>query len=575
MTDTSRKIEDYINIQTNQPPEQLIQDYKTEIAIWSSQLKDLQERIFETHFNSSAKDVQEVMAARRFLSQYVEQRIEEISQMEKDIQLKYLQVLPPFHSKGGVIGLLGHFFELQANKEAQKISFKTKTVAEKELSILLDMYKTKRTIETIQVLEKALRSSDSFPSIFTREQQFETIKSLKNVFKVLFQMCIQPQFQQELYSGISKKHLSDAEVLRRQEQNIALVYPHVVKKYDYRIQYFLVYFKEGLKAKIRGEVKEFRYNYLNFEIMKQEFLVDWLDKNLKDNPAKYKVYEKYVVDGNNMAEYVQKHPDKERELMLRLPIEVFNDIAEEVSLAVAKDLKTGINVESENHGEFAETLKTFSRAKEAAKLSIEKLKLFVSGKSSPEPEVETTSTDSEAASDVSNIEDMETEDEPIITLLKKNEVDYPYFQREVTKYPQQLALLRVKMGPEFKAFNNKVIKKLSKTSESAMIRRRTPKHEWVMPFHIDSYKNGKEHTELLIIGAEVKAKQLGMGYSGNVDQQYQFTSYFIYAAKETAIDFGKTTDTRKVRNEELPQWDFSNPNVQERVLQLLKLIVSN
>ena len=45
-----------------------------------------------------------------------------------------------------------------------------------------------------------------------------------------------------------------------------------------------------MRAKIQGKVKEFPFNFLDFELIKQEFLLNWVHQKLKNVPEKEKVY---------------------------------------------------------------------------------------------------------------------------------------------------------------------------------------------------------------------------------------------------------------------------------------------
>ena len=65
-------------------------------------------------------------------------------------------------------------------------------------------------------------------------------------------------------------------MLRRREGDITFLYPHVREKYDYRRLLFMIYFMDGMKAKIDGAAQSFQYDFSKFQMLKREFMIDWL-----------------------------------------------------------------------------------------------------------------------------------------------------------------------------------------------------------------------------------------------------------------------------------------------------------
>src|SRR3989339_237426 len=99
---TGKNIVDLIIIPQPKSAAELMADYRQKVAIWNSKLKALQDHYFENNYDSAADDVQEVAAMRRFLAQFLKQRLDWIEQKGDDEKLKrrYLQVIPPFYQKG-------------------------------------------------------------------------------------------------------------------------------------------------------------------------------------------------------------------------------------------------------------------------------------------------------------------------------------------------------------------------------------------------------------------------------------------------------------------------------------------
>ena len=156
-----------------------------------------------------------------------------------------------------------------------------------------------------------------------------------------------------------------------------------------------------------------------------------------------------------------------------------------------------------------------------------------------------------------------------MTLLKKNQVPHPYFMNSVAGYQTQLSALRVKMGSGFRDFAGYVSKLLEDTPEMTSIRRRTPKHEWVMPYRLRRIVPDETLEYLLILGAEVKAKQMGMSY-GSAKQNYAFTPYFVFATDDRNGGFGNSVSERRVANHTLNEYSCQNPAVIAKVLELIE-----
>jgi len=164
-----------------------------------------------------------------------------------------------------------------------------------------------------------------------------------------------------------------------------------------------------------------------------------------------------------------------------------------------------------------------------------------------------------------------------IIAIKKKQIDFPYFVKVVAEYKPKLALLRVKLGQEnYALYNGRINKYFNSLSESAFIQRRTPKYEMVLPYHIEEKRGEETINHLMILGAEVKAKPLGMGYSSKVGSgNKSYTAFFVYGCEQEVPDYGTPTDTRKGRGIDFIEYAFANPEVQKKALELFQLIIEN
>lgn len=571
MAKEGKKVVDLIYIEKQKSESTVIKEYNFSLDHWKNTLKRLQEHYFEQHFNSTSPDVLEILAMRKFIGAFVQSRVNWIVSEVKDQSLrrKYLNVIPPFQLKGGMKTILLHFFQMEESEDKKSILYKAKNDIEKEICILWDIYKLRKTIDSIETIKKSLNSDNAFESVFSVAHRKECLESLKTVFQLMFQMTIQKDHQRTLYSDLSPELMQPENVLERQEQDRSYVYPHVIRKYDYRNHFFYVYYSPGMKAKIAGDVKKFHYNYLDFEVIKQEFLINWLNTRLGGNENKRQIYKNYAIGDRRVDQIIDENPEKEIEILKQLPLAVFNDITAQVNDAVNEELKTKVDPQSENHGEFSKVAKEFGKAQSVAKSGIKKLKSILKSKKDEREEIANEPEEAPPPP-----KPKEIIPEFAVFKVQKNQIDYPYFQKESSVYKAKMSLLRVKMGPKYTSFNKGLGEFFSKISDSALIRRRTPKHEVIFPHVIKETKGEKVINHLLILGAEVKAKQLSMAYSTGGESTHSFTCFFLYGSDVDMPEMGETTDSRNARGIQFQIYDFANPAVQEKALRCYELVMA-
>lgn len=279
-----KKVVDLIYVEPEKPDDIHIRELNAKIDFWGKNLKSMQEAYFEKNFDAGSPDVLEVMMMRKFLNKFLQTRLKWISERkDPELRRKYLKVLPPFTQKGGIKSLLVHFFQLKETEDKKNLEYQAKNNVEKEIRILWDIYKLRKTVDSINTMLRAAKSDDPFKSIYSVEKRIKCLADLKTGFNLLFQMCIQKQYQKELYSSLEAKHITPEAILERYQNNVNYVYPHVIDKFNYRNHFFYMYFFPGMKAKIGGEAKTFHFNYLDFELIKQDFLIDWMNRKLKGN----------------------------------------------------------------------------------------------------------------------------------------------------------------------------------------------------------------------------------------------------------------------------------------------------
>ena len=166
----AKRIVDLIYVQPVQDEETLFSHIFAEIDHWGNTLKALQEEYFERHLDPGSQDIMEIMSMRKFLKKFLYRRTMWIKKEVEDSSLRreYLKVLPPFHQKGGIKSLLQHFFQVEESQDKKGLVYKKQNSEDRELRILWDIYKLRKTIESIGTIERSLKKSPRSPRSFPK-----------------------------------------------------------------------------------------------------------------------------------------------------------------------------------------------------------------------------------------------------------------------------------------------------------------------------------------------------------------------------------------------------------------------
>ena len=565
-----RSITSLIKTETIADMDQYLKSCHQEIEQWKEYWKNKQEEYFEQNFDTNSPSVMEANEIRRFFNQYLQRKLDIIEGYEEELKLQALRFILPFNSENGIKDFLLHFFQLELNEEG-KLEYVERNPFEREVHILYDIYKIKKTMECIDVMRRTLENKEKeFKSRFSIQDKQVILEELREVLKVLFKFTIKPDCQKKLFQSISIDLISGESILERRAKNFFYCYPHVIEKYDYRNLFFLIYFRDGLSAKVGGEQKMFHYNYMNFEILKQEYLTHWLETRLKNNPAKQKIYESYEVDKRTIASWLEEDPSKEISLLKKLSINKFNNLIAQVDENVEEDLKADIPSMSEKHGEIAQFKEDTKEGVKLAKSPLDKLKSFLGFKKKSQ----TDSSEPSQLTPISPVTESEPESEPEpewrIVALNGKQVPYYYLCQSSSKYKGKLAMVRTKLAGEFQNLNKLVTKLMNAFGESGVVRRRTPKHDWVVPYSM-KYVVGDSSTDyLFILGGEAKVKSKGMGYS--TGDEYTYTPYVVFATAEQDDQYGSIDGERQVGQKKYCEYSIANPIVRNKVVEFMQMI---
>ena len=492
-------------------------------------------------------------------------RLEALPQAERD---RSVNLMVPFDAEDGLRNFLLHFFQL-VQHDAEHIDFQLRDPFEREVYILHDLYKVRKTLEVIETIRHASRNPGTrFTSRFTPDQQLSILNRFEEVLSLMFSQTLPVEHRQEIMDRISPEYLSAAQLLKRREAKLLYSYPHVLQRYDYRRFYFLIYFKEGLKARFEDEERTYRYNFLHFQCLKREFLVHWLESRLKGHSRKFKMYSQYVVRGKSLLEWITEDPERENELLLEMPTPDFHAMVGQIDEQLPAAERLGFEPETEKFGLYHRLKAQLIEATALVKAPIQTLRQIVADAESGAPPAPSPATPSAPAPPAPSPAPVAPRWE--VTLLDKGRITQPFLVAAASGFNTQLAALRAKMGAAYVDLAGFAEKLFENTPEMAQVRRRTPRHEWTMPYHVKRNLPAEAREYLLVIGAEVKAKPRGMGYQAK--ESYSFTPYVVFAASRAEEGFGEPLAERHALGTIFHEYAINLQAVQNRCLEVLDAV---
>lgn len=518
---------------------------------------------------------QEATQIRRMLRGFLAPRLDELATGGDENLGIFLNLMIPFDTRGGLRDFLLHFFQLAENDQG-KLVYEERGRFERDVYVLYDLYRVKKTLEVVSTLRAARQDPERmFPSIFAEAQIAEYLDGIEAVLGLMFNQCLPEEHLRDLLPRLSPTFLKSHALLNRRENDIVYTLPHVLEKYVYRRFFFLIYFKDGLKARVDGGEKDFRFNFLNFQVLKHEFLVHWLTGPLRNDTRKYKIYQRYLVQGKSLLEWISEDPEKERQLLNGMSAHSLNDMASQVNEALPEEMKIGELPESKDFGFYRQLKENLTSAVDMVRAPIETLRKIVEDEGPPPPEEEeqkpTLPADLPAAPPPKADSAPQAEAPHWeVTLLKKNQVPKPFLADSTVEFNTRANVVKARLGSEWKAFSSYVSQLLENTPEMATIRRRTPKHEWSMPYRLRWVAPDEQKEYLLVLGAEVKARPRGMGFQK--EEAYNFLPYYVFATNVEDEDYGTPAGERMSAGMPMKEYAPSHPAVSRKVVELLEVI---
>ncbi len=557
-------------IDVEQSSERIFSSFKTNIETWIKRIESLKQEKERGKSPDMKEEIAELDQLSSFLKGRMTKRLLGIKQYPEELQKKYLRCIEPFYTEEGITRFMGHYFDVEVFKQV-RLRFRKKKDFEKEVNVLFDLYRVKKTIETITTLENSAKSNEPFTSRFEKSEQAEFLRVLKEIFKLFFLRFVKKEYRKELYDALSESNLDMDSIIAMRKSGTSYINLEVLKTNEYREKFITVFFSTLLRTKTSSEIKDLHFNYLNFELLKNEFLTDWMQRKLKTSPEKDKVLENYQIEGKTLAQLIKENPEKEAEILSSIPLDVFNDIAEEVNDKVKDDLKTPVTTFSKSHGVFARLQESFVAVKQIARYSVEKMeemkpkgkiwtvkKKVGAGAKKSLPAKKTGTTKPKAKKELRIQYGLE--------VLKIDDLDFPFFDKRIETYRPKLEFLIKKVGTDYEKFKSVVWKLFNMVAKEHFIIRKDPCHEWAIPF---LFAHGKQQF-LLIVGAEISFKDQQAGYKSKfMKSDYVLNCYYLLATQARNDKLGKVTDIRTVKNIPFHLYSYTERTVQNMSFALL------
>ncbi|MBU2509693.1 hypothetical protein KJ966_00070 [bacterium] len=543
--------------------DEIIASFLANIETWEKRVQSLVQEKEREKSPTLAEELEELKQLSGFLKGRLTKRLLDIKNFPEDLRQKYLRCLEPFYTEEAITRFMGHYYDVEVFKQV-RLRYRKKQDFEKEVNVLFDLYKVKKTIETIMTLQKSVDSNDPFASQFPKNEQAEFLNTLKEIFKLFFLRFVKKEYRKMLFHSLSESKLEIDSIIEMRKSGISYIQPEVFKTNEYRDKFITVFFSTLLRTKTSTEIKDLHFNYLNFELLKNEFLTDWMQRKLKNNTEKDTVLQNYKIGAKSVAQLIKENPEKETEILSSVPLDIFNDMAEELNHKVKEKDKTPVSTFSKNHGVLARIQSSFIQVKQIARFTVEKMEEM-----KPKSKIWTVRKKPIAAAEAPKVKEEPKKEMKLeygLEVLKMEELDFPFFDKRYDTYKPKLDYFRKKVGTEYDKIRDSIWKLFTIVSREHFIIRRDPCHEWVLPL---LFSHEKKYF-LLIIGTEISQKDQQTGYQSKFKKSlYELNCFYAFATQSKNDKFGKIVDQRLVRKIPFMQYSHVEKSVHDMASTLI------
>ncbi|MBF0279461.1 MAG: hypothetical protein HQM13_16810 [SAR324 cluster bacterium] len=343
------------------------QEASTILSAWCDRVKQQNgywknkgDQIYERKMILTDPAVIRINHIRQTFHFYLLPAIEQALKNSKEYQVQFVRFLKPVFSEENFTRFLGHFFAIQFEAE-DRCSFQIREDWEQDVFVIYDLFKTKKTMDSIDVLIQEIEQDPKgFPSQFHPEEQIKILKSFQTALLVTFKQSIKPEHQREFLTNISSEFLSLQAIQQRKAEQTIFARAETFQGNPYRRIFLHILFRENIKTRIKGKESNIRFSMLQYAQIRQEYLQHWVQK-LGNHPEKMAIYQNLFHQGKSFAEWISEDPQTESNLMAELPMKEFDETMDEIREKIEPELRCKVEPLSEKSPIFKKINRNFQR----------------------------------------------------------------------------------------------------------------------------------------------------------------------------------------------------------------------
>ncbi len=315
--------------------------------------KEKSDTIYERKLSLTDPKIVRINHIRQAFRFYIIPALEQALNASGADQAEFASYMESFFSETHFNQFLGHLYSVRKEPEGQW-DFLEMDPFEQEASVLYDLYKARKTIEQSEALIREIQEASApFPSRFTKEKQLSLVQGFRRALLMMFKQSLKPEYHRKIFDEIHPAFVSVSQVEQRRQNRVLYCLPHNSEGSRYRRIVLHILFRKHIKTQIKGKPTLIRYNLVEYERVKREYLSYWV-QNLGEHPEKLKVYRKISFQNKSFAEWIAEDFDKESALLENLSSEEFNDVMGEIQQNVEPEHQSPVDPLSEKHSTFSE-----------------------------------------------------------------------------------------------------------------------------------------------------------------------------------------------------------------------------
>ncbi|MBF0350846.1 MAG: hypothetical protein HQM11_07420 [SAR324 cluster bacterium] len=319
--------------------------------------KEKSDRIYEQKLQLTDHMLVRINHLRHAFRFYILPLLEQLKKTSEVSQQKFFRYHGAFVSEKSFHQFMRHLYAVECDREGDWF-FINRDPYEQDIYVLYDLYKVKKTIESVDALQTEIESGVSFPSEFQKERQISILKGFRGALMMAIRQSIKPEYHNLIYKNISPDYLKSEQLEHRRQLKLVYARPETVDVNPYRSIFLNLMFRQQIRTRVRNRNLNIHYSLVHFEQLKQEYLHHWV-KRLDRHPEKQKIYQNLYFQGKTFSEWVLEDPEKEDQLLNQLPLETFNDTVAQLQQKVEPEKRSPVESLSEKSSVFKELNNNF------------------------------------------------------------------------------------------------------------------------------------------------------------------------------------------------------------------------